>query len=436
MSRRFALARWRPRLASRLRERARQRGTLAELRTVPSPTSQEVEVADALGSRDAELSAVSRRDADERDDAGGDAAPRGPAAREGVRHHRRHARRGAGRDGRARRRRRAERDRRGDVAGSPPTIARSRPRNAESDEEFERRTTGKFELVAPATHSDSTCPGADGLRAAGPLEAIAIYERLLTEYPNYERRDQVLYQMARAYDELGRTEEAMDVMQRLVGEFGYSTLQRRGAVPPRRVLLHATQVPRRRGRVRDDRRQERALGVLRARALQARLVALQAGLLRGSAASLHGAARLQAVGRLRLRSAARGRGRAPRRGHVPRHQLELLEPRWSRGARPSTTRPTAAAATRTASTRTSASSTSTSCATTTRRPSTTRSSSAIRTIASSPDFSMRVIGIYEAGDFPKLVVESKKVVRDQVRLAERVLAALRLGRAARGAERI
>ncbi|HVJ31126.1 MAG TPA: tetratricopeptide repeat protein, partial [Gammaproteobacteria bacterium] len=57
---------------------------------------------------------------------------------------------------------------------------------------------------------------------SGPLEAIAIYERLLREYPNYERRDQVLYQMARAYDELGRTEEAIEVMQRLVGEFGYS----------------------------------------------------------------------------------------------------------------------------------------------------------------------------------------------------------------------
>ncbi len=64
--------------------------------------------------------------------------------------------------------------------------------------------------------------GTEGVAQSGPLEAIAIYERLLAEYPNYERRDQVLYQMARAYDELGRTEEAMDVMQRLVGEFGYS----------------------------------------------------------------------------------------------------------------------------------------------------------------------------------------------------------------------
>jgi tetratricopeptide (TPR) repeat protein len=90
----------------------------------------------------------------------------------------------------------------------------------ESDEEFERRTTGELDF-APAAAFDLPV-GPSGVSESGPLEAIKIYERLLTEYPNYERRDQVLYQMARAYDELGRTEEAMDVMQRLVGEFGYS----------------------------------------------------------------------------------------------------------------------------------------------------------------------------------------------------------------------
>jgi tetratricopeptide (TPR) repeat protein len=102
-------------------------------------------------------------------------------------------------------------------ATAGPTIADA-VAAAESDEEFERRTTGElaFEPVA-ALELPSAAPA-----QSGPLEAIAIYERLLAEYPNYERRDQVLYQMARAYDELGRTEEAMEVMQRLVGEFGYS----------------------------------------------------------------------------------------------------------------------------------------------------------------------------------------------------------------------
>jgi tetratricopeptide (TPR) repeat protein len=103
-----------------------------------------------------------------------------------------------------------------------PTIADAIAAVAiESDEEFERRTTGELEF-APVAAFDLPATGTDRGAESGPLEAIKIYERLLTEYPNYERRDQVLYQMARAYDELGRTEEAMDVMQRLVGEFGYS----------------------------------------------------------------------------------------------------------------------------------------------------------------------------------------------------------------------
>ncbi len=107
----------------------------------------------------------------------------------------------------------------GSVADAPaPTIADAA---AESDEEFERRTTLEARLL-PAAAFDLPVTGTEGVAQSGPLEAIVLYERLLTEYPNYERRDQVLYQMARAYDELGRTEEAMDIMQRLVGEFGYS----------------------------------------------------------------------------------------------------------------------------------------------------------------------------------------------------------------------
>ena len=48
--------------------------------------------------------------------------------------------------------------------------------------------------------------------SAGPLEAIALYDKLLEKYPKYPFRDRVLYQKARAYDELGQTEAAMEVM--------------------------------------------------------------------------------------------------------------------------------------------------------------------------------------------------------------------------------
>src|SRR5207244_13458710 len=77
----------------------------------------------------------------------------------------------------------------------------------ESDQDFERRTTAESEIPAG---------GNAGADPEGPLEAIALYNRLLTEYPSYNNSDQVLYQMARAYDELGRADEAMETMERLV----------------------------------------------------------------------------------------------------------------------------------------------------------------------------------------------------------------------------
>ena len=43
-----------------------------------------------------------------------------------------------------------------------------------------------------------------------------MYDKLLAEFPNYAYRDQVLYQKARAYDELGRPDDAMAVMEQLV----------------------------------------------------------------------------------------------------------------------------------------------------------------------------------------------------------------------------
>ena len=79
---------------------------------------------------------------------------------------------------------------------------------AESEQEFELRTTAAMRLpsAAPAGPADPSAA----------LEAIALYDRLLAEYPAYEHNDQVLYQKARAYDELGRTEEAMETMQSLI----------------------------------------------------------------------------------------------------------------------------------------------------------------------------------------------------------------------------
>jgi cellulose synthase operon protein C len=84
----------------------------------------------------------------------------------------------------------------------------------ESDQEFERRTTAAGGIL-PVSAVASAAPGPGD--PEGPLEAIALYDRLLTEFPNYEHNDRVLYQKARAYDELGRTEDAIATMERLIG---------------------------------------------------------------------------------------------------------------------------------------------------------------------------------------------------------------------------
>src|SRR5947199_9510849 len=106
----------------------------------------------------------------------------------------------------------------GSRAGSSnPAAAAAGARSQESDQDFERRTTAEAGILAG---SNAGASPADVVRAGadpeGPLGAIALYNRLLTEYPSYKNSDQVLYQMARAYDELGLTEEAMDIMECLI----------------------------------------------------------------------------------------------------------------------------------------------------------------------------------------------------------------------------
>jgi cellulose synthase operon protein C len=101
-------------------------------------------------------------------------------------------------------------------AGTPNPAAVSALFN-ESDQDFEQRTTAEAGILAGSNASASPADaGRAGADAEGPLEAIALYNRLLNDYPSYKNSDQVLYQMARAYDELGRTEEAIDTMERLI----------------------------------------------------------------------------------------------------------------------------------------------------------------------------------------------------------------------------
>lgn len=94
---------------------------------------------------------------------------------------------------------------------------------SESDKEFERRATEREEFLTPSTDNEPVMVAVDGQEIpAGPREAIATYQQILEDYPDYERNDKVLYQMSRAYDEIGQPDEAMEVMNRFVSEYPYS----------------------------------------------------------------------------------------------------------------------------------------------------------------------------------------------------------------------
>ena len=93
------------------------------------------------------------------------------------------------------------------------------PVHDESESDFERRTTQRLQVAGMDATADELAEGNDDLERASTREAIELYTKLLNDYPLYERNDQVLYQMSRAYEELGQTKEAMAVMERMVREF-------------------------------------------------------------------------------------------------------------------------------------------------------------------------------------------------------------------------
>lgn len=53
-------------------------------------------------------------------------------------------------------------------------------------------------------------------------EAIKLYSTLLKAYPNYARNDQVLYQLARAYETTGQPQGALDALDRIVQRYPHS----------------------------------------------------------------------------------------------------------------------------------------------------------------------------------------------------------------------
>jgi len=118
---------------------------------------------------------------------------------------------------------RAARPERASVVGEPSGRALANiPVHDESEADFERRATRGHKVTDMTLPPDGLSEDANDLERASTREAIELYTKLLNDYPLYGRNDQVLYQMSRAYEELGETREAMAVMDRMVREFARS----------------------------------------------------------------------------------------------------------------------------------------------------------------------------------------------------------------------
>ena len=389
------------------------------------PDVQEVTVERGPRAGHAGLPALPRGDAGDRDDSGSHAASRRPADREAVRHP--HRRRQAARNGGAR----ARRDRRRSRRGAALAGARRRRRLAGVRSGFRAaHDGGELPLAAAAAGTRPRPPPIP----SGPLEAIALYDRLLAEYPNYEHNDQVLYQKARAYDELGRTEEAMETMERLIARQSalrstYDEVQfRRGE-----YFFIAQEVPRRR---------DRLLRRSSAWAPPPRTTSSRSTSSAGRSTSRSSTTRpctsswRCSTTRSRPATTSISGTRRTRNAASPTRFASsawLQQPRRSGRRARVLRRPTARGPTRTASTPISASTISPSCATTTPRRPTGPSWRSIRSTA--------VAALQHAGrgdlhgrQVPEAGAGVEAGVRGHVRPAGRVLASLRRRRVAGGAE--
>jgi TolA-binding protein len=101
---------------------------------------------------------------------------------------------------------------------APRAKAKGATQPSESDQAFEKRAAGEIAALPKSAPAAAALPGKQEA-PEGPLEAIALYDQILATYPNYPHNDQVLYQKARAFDELGRVDEAVVVIDQLIAQY-------------------------------------------------------------------------------------------------------------------------------------------------------------------------------------------------------------------------
>ena len=129
----------------------------------------------------------------------------------------------------------------GDLAKAPPAVVETGS-VAEADPARAMDNYRRFlelQRTDPALRAEAMRRLADLNQEAGSLErldqelsqvdrqgaeAIRLYTQLLQLYPDYPHNDQVLYQLARAYETTGRPEQALATLERLVAAYPRSPL--------------------------------------------------------------------------------------------------------------------------------------------------------------------------------------------------------------------
>ena len=80
------------------------------------------------------------------------------------------------------------------------------------------------DLELEASEAQQLTSNVDALGLAGHASAVSLFRNLLETYPGYRRNDTVLYQLARAYEIAGETDDALRVLNELVERYPNTVL--------------------------------------------------------------------------------------------------------------------------------------------------------------------------------------------------------------------
>ena len=148
-----------------------------------------------------------------------------------------------------------------------------------------QKTDPQLRAEALRRLGDLNMEAGEGERMAGEAstidlqgaEAIKLYTSLLKSYPDYPRNDQVLYQLARAYETTGQPEKALTTLDEVMRQLSKIAADGRSAVPPRRAAVLRRGIPEGAGRLSIRGQQGRQGRLPLAEPVQTWLVAVQAG---------------------------------------------------------------------------------------------------------------------------------------------------------------